>query len=205
MQQSSSSTAAQQSLSAPAGLPGGSSIMPTSKPNRGSRKWQRRSTRHSSKLQQVKLTLVLVSSGATPTLLQQPLWCSVTNKHRLHAGGGAAQQKQQTQQPQGQQGADGYTASYADPSVPAGSAEYWQEWLASSDSAAYWRHYGETASGSCSSLRLAARSVRGTDQCPSYLKCCSQAGVFASSRGHHKCSLTVWSRATLCLSASLLS
>ena len=53
--------------------------MPTSKLNRGSRKWQRRSTRHSSKLQQVKLTLVLVSSGATPTLLQQPLWCSVTD------------------------------------------------------------------------------------------------------------------------------
>ena len=121
--------------------------MPTSRPNRGSRKWQRHSTRHSSKLQQVKLTLVLVSSGATPTLLQQPLWCSVTDKHSLHAGGGAAQQTQQTQQPQGQQGADGYTASYADPSAPAGSAEYWQEWLASPDSAAYWRHYGETSSG----------------------------------------------------------
>ena len=43
--------------------------MPTSKPSRGSRKWQRRSTRHTSKLQQLKLTLVLVSSTATSTLL----------------------------------------------------------------------------------------------------------------------------------------
>ena len=60
---------AQQSQLAPAGLPGDSNIMPTSKPNRGNRSWQRRSTRHSSKLQQMKLTLILVTSVAMPTLL----------------------------------------------------------------------------------------------------------------------------------------
>ena len=132
--------------------------MPTSKLNRGSRKGAE--AQHQAQ-QQAPTSEADAGSGelrghaypAPATFVVQR-----HRQHRLHAGGGAAQQ---TQQPQGQQGADGYTDSHADPSAQAGSAEYWQQWLASPDSAACWRHYGETTSGSCRSLGLAAWSVRG--------------------------------------------